>query len=331
MIILELGSDRYSIYDSYYSYHVWKDNHCVFGKTYTDGCWVTKYRKMSTDLKHKTQQAFKMAERITGLAPEELRELIDKINKGYGTFHVSNSKVEFYLGGKSWTFHHGMDKGNSSLRALLIKEGLVKDSQCQIQPVKASTAPRDTSGDSPKGLHKQTVGVYTSHGVPLEQVDEFHEFVKANGKGLMGVRLNAQVETFLELSPIQRQSTVTVRDAAQQADFRQRVKENYNGVCCVTGATSLVCDAAHLKPFSEFGGYEVSNGLFLRADLHRLLDKGHMAIDPADSYRVHFSHEAPEYLDLECYLSIGHIMPDWETLMAGWEKFKKRWNVKDFE
>jgi putative restriction endonuclease len=39
-----------------------------------------------------------------------------------------------------------------------------------------------------------------------------------------------------------------------------------------------VLEAAHIKPFSESGPHLVQNGLLLRSDLHRLLDKGYMTL-----------------------------------------------------
>ena len=41
-------------------------------------------------------------------------------------------------------------------------------------------------------------------------------------------------------------------------------------------------DAAHIKPYTLARKHEVSNGLLLRSDLHRLFDDGYMAVDPKD-------------------------------------------------
>jgi putative restriction endonuclease len=48
----------------------------------------------------------------------------------------------------------------------------------------------------------------------------------------------------------------------------------------VTEEHSLpVLDAAHIRPYASGGEHEVSNGLSLRSDLHRLFDLGYVTID----------------------------------------------------
>jgi putative restriction endonuclease len=47
----------------------------------------------------------------------------------------------------------------------------------------------------------------------------------------------------------------------------------------VTGEHSLpALEAAHIKPYGDGGQHEVTNGLLLRSDIHRLFDKGYVAI-----------------------------------------------------
>ena len=54
----------------------------------------------------------------------------------------------------------------------------------------------------------------------------------------------------------------------------------YQRACAVTNEHSLVVlDAAHLKPYGDGGEHAVSNGLSLRTDLHRLLDRGYVTVD----------------------------------------------------
>ncbi len=66
----------------------------------------------------------------------------------------------------------------------------------------------------------------------------------------------------------------TVRKA-----FRIAVTDSYERGCAVTGEHSLpALEAAHIKPYHKEGPHEVANGLLLRADLHRLLDKGYVTI-----------------------------------------------------
>jgi putative restriction endonuclease len=41
-----------------------------------------------------------------------------------------------------------------------------------------------------------------------------------------------------------------------------------------------VLEAAHIVPYGQGGAHEVSNGLLLRSDLHRLFDLGYVTVTP---------------------------------------------------
>jgi len=70
-----------------------------------------------------------------------------------------------------------------------------------------------------------------------------------------------------------------VRPRLGQGAFRVEVMEAYERACAVTGEHSLpALEAPHIRPFSEDGPHEVRNGLFLRADLHGLFDRGYVTI-----------------------------------------------------
>lgn len=72
-----------------------------------------------------------------------------------------------------------------------------------------------------------------------------------------------------------------------QGIFRIRVLDSYDRACAVTTEHSLpVLDAAHIKPFAQGGGHEVTNGLVLRTDLHRLFDRGYVTVDEGDRFLV---------------------------------------------
>ena len=61
--------------------------------------------------------------------------------------------------------------------------------------------------------------------------------------------------------------------------FRVLVTDAYNRRCAITGEKTLpALEAAHIKPYSESGPHSINNGLLLRADLHKLFDKGYMTI-----------------------------------------------------
>lgn len=41
-----------------------------------------------------------------------------------------------------------------------------------------------------------------------------------------------------------------------------------------------VLEAAHIRPYAQGGEHEVTNGLLLRSDLHRLFDLGYVTVTP---------------------------------------------------
>jgi putative restriction endonuclease len=83
-----------------------------------------------------------------------------------------------------------------------------------------------------------------------------------------------------ELPGPRRGEPVLVRPRLGQGTFRMAVLDAYGGACAVTGEHSLpALEAAHIRPFAEDGPREVTNGLLLRSDLHRLYDKGYVGVD----------------------------------------------------
>lgn len=72
---------------------------------------------------------------------------------------------------------------------------------------------------------------------------------------------------------------VLVQPRLGQNTFRIAVLDAYGRACSVTNEHSLpALEAAHIRPYSDEGPHEVQNGLLLRADLHRLFDKGYITV-----------------------------------------------------
>ena len=64
-----------------------------------------------------------------------------------------------------------------------------------------------------------------------------------------------------------------------QGGFRVVVMEGYQRRCAVTGEKTLpVLEAAHIRPYADDGPHSISNGIFLRSDLHTLFDRGYITI-----------------------------------------------------
>jgi putative restriction endonuclease len=72
-----------------------------------------------------------------------------------------------------------------------------------------------------------------------------------------------------------------VRPRLGQGTFRIAVSDAYGKACAITNEHSLpVLEAAHIQPYGKHGPHEVSNGLLLRSDIHRLFDDGWVTVTP---------------------------------------------------
>lgn len=81
---------------------------------------------------------------------------------------------------------------------------------------------------------------------------------------------------------------VLVAPRLGQSSFRVLVTDAYKRRCAITGENTLVAlEAAHIVPYGGDGTHDVSNGLLLRADFHRLFDTGLVTVTP--DYRVKIS------------------------------------------
>jgi putative restriction endonuclease len=80
---------------------------------------------------------------------------------------------------------------------------------------------------------------------------------------------------------------VLVRPRLGQGAFRILVTDNYRRRCAVTGERTLpALDAAHIRPYSQGGLHEVSNGLLFRRDIHSLFDAGYVTVTPDFRFEV---------------------------------------------
>ena len=66
-----------------------------------------------------------------------------------------------------------------------------------------------------------------------------------------------------------------------QGAFRVLVTDAYRRRCTISNERTLpVLEAAHIRPYADNGPHQLSNGLLLRSDLHRLFDLGYFTVDP---------------------------------------------------
>lgn len=85
----------------------------------------------------------------------------------------------------------------------------------------------------------------------------------------------------LEPTSLYKQGTTKVRIG--QGAFRTLVTDAYERRCAISGERTLpVLEAAHIKPYKEYGPNETGNGLLLRSDLHKLFDNNYLTVDATD-------------------------------------------------
>jgi len=86
-------------------------------------------------------------------------------------------------------------------------------------------------------------------------------------------------------------SSFLARARLGQGGFRSLVSSTYQHRCAFTGERTLpVLQASHIQPYADDGPHAIRNGLLLRADLHKLFDRGYVTLIPdAESYRIKVS------------------------------------------
>jgi HNH endonuclease len=72
-----------------------------------------------------------------------------------------------------------------------------------------------------------------------------------------------------------------------QGAFRLTVTDVYGRCCAVTKEKTLpILEAAHIRAYKDGGAHEVTNGLLLRRDIHRLFDLGYVTISTDGRFEV---------------------------------------------
>lgn len=90
-----------------------------------------------------------------------------------------------------------------------------------------------------------------------------------------------------------------------QGNFRARLLERYGSQCCITGCkVDTLLEAAHIIPYRGDQSDDVSNGLLLRVDLHRLFDAHLVSINPAT-----LAVEVASTVDDAGYQSLNGVRP----------------------
>jgi putative restriction endonuclease len=80
---------------------------------------------------------------------------------------------------------------------------------------------------------------------------------------------------------------VLIRPRLGQGAFRVGVTGVYQRRCAVSGERTLpIIDAAHIRPYGAGGDHEITNGLLLRTDIHRLFDLGYVTVSGDGCFEV---------------------------------------------
>jgi putative restriction endonuclease len=78
-----------------------------------------------------------------------------------------------------------------------------------------------------------------------------------------------------------------IRPRLGQGAFRLSVTDVYERRCAITGERTLpILDAAHIRPYGLGGEHDITNGLLMRTDIHRLFDLGYVTISLDGKFEV---------------------------------------------
>lgn len=121
-----------------------------------------------------------------------------------------------------------------------------------------------------------------------------------------------------------------------QGRFRREIVNAYEGICAISGETTLeVLDAAHINPYDGKETNTVNNGVLIRTDLHNLFDFNLLAINP-ENFQVYIHNS----IKSDFYLSMigkklnlpteAKLWPDADALKSRWTLFSKFDNLRNF-
>jgi putative restriction endonuclease len=171
--------------------------------------------------------------------------------------------------------------------------------------------PEDLWVPGPSGWSDNTVtgaGYDVAHGEGRRIWQACLEHAAALGPGIPVVAdptEGAQPSLFNATDPVQRYGAEqVVRPRLGQGTFRFALQKVY-GKCAVTREHSFpALDASHIVPYTAGGSHDIPNGLLLRADVHKLFDRGYVTVTPDYRFRVsprlaHEFHNGKVYYQLE--------------------------------
>ena len=80
---------------------------------------------------------------------------------------------------------------------------------------------------------------------------------------------------------------MVIRPRLGQRSFRIAVLDSYSRRCAVTNERTLpALEAAHIREYHDVQEHAITNGILLRADIHRLFDTGYVTVSPDHRFEV---------------------------------------------
>jgi len=125
-------------------------------------------------------------------------------------------------------------------------------------------------------------------GSPHIQQGRTYDTSEADGRHLWEMVMDREAQQPTAPIAVPRYGEPTlIRPRLGQGAFRVSVTDVYQRRCAVTGEKTLpILDAAHIRPFGEGGEHDISNGLLLRTDIHRLFDLGYVTVSSDGKFEV---------------------------------------------
>jgi putative restriction endonuclease len=123
---------------------------------------------------------------------------------------------------------------------------------------------------------------------PYIQQGRTYDTSNGDGRRLWDAVLQRQPQQPTARIPIPRYGEPTlIRPRLGQGVFRVSVTDVYQRRCAITGERTLpILDAAHIRPYGQGGEHDITNGLLLRTDIHRLFDLGYVTVSVDGKFEV---------------------------------------------
>ena len=204
------------------------------------------------------------------------------------------------------------------IAAIRARIGYVADEQAAknigcILIVQPTFFPRDAWIPQPSDWHDRTV---SSAGYDLTAGEGCRVWEECLARAGAGTSNTASLPLVAGPASPRYGTPYRVTPRLGQGTFRVSVTDAYGRACAVTEEHSLpALEAAHIRSYAKSGPHEVRNGILLRADLHRLFDKGYVTFTPERRLEVSPRLRA-DYSNGRSYYPLhgAELRPPWDSV-----------------